>query len=171
MRGTRGRLEGRFASQPARAGRANQRNFEARTRSYQARKLHERTPMTEYHEPPEELDARSRDLHRALTSLKEEIEAVDWYGQRVARASNAELRSVLEHNRKEEIEHACMTLEWLRRECPEWDAALRTYLFQSGAIVEIEDRAGSDPKNDQKAAVTGPAGQGLGIGSLREVTS
>ena len=75
--------------------------------------------MTDYHEPPEELDARARDFHRALTSLKEEIEAVDWYAQRVARATSPELRHVLDHNRREEIEHACMTLEWLRREDPE----------------------------------------------------
>jgi hypothetical protein len=81
--------------------------------------------MTEYHEPAEELDARTRDLHRALASLKEEIEAVDWYAQRVARASSPELKQVLQHNLNEEIEHASMTLEWLRRECPEWDTTLR----------------------------------------------
>jgi ferritin-like protein len=128
--------------------------------------------MTEYHEPPEELDARARDLHRALTSLKEEIEAVDWYGQREVCAANAELRSVLGHNRKEEIEHACMTLEWLRRECPEWDSALRTYLFQTGAIVEIEERAEAGETKqagaDQRAGARSQA-HGLGVGSLREV--
>jgi ferritin-like protein len=123
--------------------------------------------MTEYHEPPEELEPRDRDLHRALTSLKEEIEAVDWYGQRVARASSPELRSVLAHNRKEEIEHACMTLEWLRRECPEWDAALRRYLFQSGSIVAIE----GSTANGQKAKGADPGGRGLAIGSLREAGS
>jgi ferritin-like protein len=125
--------------------------------------------MTEYHEPPEELDARDRDLHRALTSLKEEIEAVDWYGQRVARASSPELRSVLDHNRKEEIEHACMTLEWLRRECPEWDSALRTYLFQQGPIVEIEERAEGENKVEPSRAPGAPSARGLGVGSLREV--
>lgn len=127
--------------------------------------------MTEYHEPPEELSARDRDLHRALTSLKEEIEAVDWYGQRVSRASNPELRSVLAHNRDEEIEHACMTLEWLRRECPEWDSALRTYLFQKGPIVEIEEHAegGEGGKSGESSRAAGaPSARGLGVGSLRE---
>jgi ferritin-like protein len=120
--------------------------------------------MTEYHEPPEELDARARDFHRALTSLKEEIEAIDWYAQRVARATSPELRDVLDHNRREEIEHACMTLEWLRREDPEWDTALRTYLNRKGDIVQLEARdsdSGSEPDD---------SGVGLGIGSLREVT-
>jgi hypothetical protein len=119
--------------------------------------------MTEYHEPPEELDARARDFHRALTSLKEEIEAVDWYAQRVARATSPELRDVLDHNRREEIEHACMTLEWLRREDPEWDSALRTYLNRKGDIVQLEARdsdSGAEPDD---------SGVGLGIGSLREV--
>jgi ferritin-like protein len=139
--------------------------------------------MTEYHEPPEELDARSRDFHRALTSLKEEIEAVDWYGQRVACASSPELKRVLDHNRKEEIEHACMTLEWLRREAPEWDAALRTYLFQQGDIVAIESekegkeapparRKGASELEANGAARSsgaGAPGRGLGVGSLREV--
>jgi len=141
--------------------------------------------MSEYHEPAEELDARARDFHRALTSLKEEIEAVDWYGQRMQRAANAELQRVLDHNRKEEIEHACMTLEWLRREAPEWDAALRTYLFQTGDIVTIEARAkegkegkegkagkagkeGKEGKPSQSSGVVGN-GRGLGVGSLREV--
>jgi ferritin-like protein len=120
--------------------------------------------MTEYHEPPEELDARARDFHRALTSLKEEIEAVDWYAQRVARAASPELRRVLDHNRREEIEHACMTLEWLRREDPEWDSALRTYLNRKGDIVELESEAES-PSAGRRAD---DSGVGLGVGSLRE---
>ncbi|MDQ2642512.1 MAG: ferritin-like domain-containing protein [Myxococcota bacterium] len=120
--------------------------------------------MTDYHEPPEELDARARDFHRALTSLKEEIEAVDWYAQRVARATSPELRHVLDHNRREEIEHACMTLEWLRREDPEWDSALRTYLNQKGEIVELESREADEPASSDESGV------GLGIGSLRGVT-
>lgn len=147
--------------------------------------------MSEYHEPAEELDDRTRDFHRALTSLKEEIEAVDWYGQRVQRAADPELRRVLDHNRKEEIEHACMTLEWLRRRAPEWDEALRTYLFQQGDIVAIEhreeaheagvnsgcERPGSRARGAGGYSSTGRAngaagsdrGRGLGVGSLREV--
>jgi hypothetical protein len=94
--------------------------------------------MSDYHEPPEALSPEVRDAHRALASLKEEIEAVDWYHQRVALAGEPELEAVLAHNRDEEIEHACMTLEWLRRHMPGWDANLRTYLFTDGPITEVE---------------------------------
>jgi uncharacterized protein len=186
-------VPGRFASNAGHCTRARNSAGTAGLRGpipyVGARKLQPAAAMTEYHEPPEELDARARDFHRALTSLKEEIEAVDWYGQRAQCAANAELQRVLDHNRKEEIEHACMTLEWLRREAPEWDAALRTYLFQQGDIVSIEARAkeeeeegkfeggggeggkSSKPKdrgtNDR--ANSAEAGRGLGIGSLREV--
>jgi hypothetical protein len=114
--------------------------------------------MSDYHEPPEALPPEVRDAHRALTSLKEEIEAVDWYHQRVALCHDASLRDVLAHNRDEEIEHACMTLEWLRRSMPAWDEQLRTYLFKEGPI---EDESGDE---------AGPAGKGaadLGVGSLR----
>lgn len=94
--------------------------------------------MTDSNEPLEALPAAARDAHRALSSLKEEIEAVDWYHQRVALCSDPELRRVLEHNRNEEMEHAAMALEWLRRSMPEWDAALRTYLFSTAPITEVE---------------------------------
>jgi uncharacterized protein len=120
--------------------------------------------MSDYHEPQEELSEFVRDLHRALSSLKEEIEAVDWYTQRAARCSDPELKRVIEHNRDEEIEHACMTLEWLRRNTPAWDEALKTYLFKSGDIVALEEaETGSDPNSD--------GGRGLGVGSLREGTA
>jgi ferritin-like protein len=130
--------------------------------------------MTEYHEPQAELDDRVRDEHRALASLREEIEAVDWYTQRAARCADPELRSVIEHNRDEEIEHACMTLEWLRRSVPEWDQALRTYLFTSGAIVDVE-KAKEAAEHAASGAPAAPAssggessGRGLGVGSLLE---
>jgi uncharacterized protein len=127
--------------------------------------------MSDYHEPQDELDARVRDLHRALSSLKEEIEAVDWYTQRAAVCSDAELRRVIEHNRDEEIEHACMTLEWLRRTMPEWDDALRTYLFKTGDIVELEKVAeGKDggDANDSSSNPDDTHGSGLGVGSLKK---
>ncbi len=114
----------------------------------------------DYHEPFELLDESTRDHHRALTSLKEEIEAVDWYHQRVALASDATLARVLAHNRDEEIEHACMTLEWLRRAMPAWDAQLRKYLFSDDA--SISDAEGDD---DNRVAPAGP--RSLGIGSLK----
>ena len=72
-------------------------------------------------------------------SLQEELEAVDWYDQRVAAATDGALRAVLAHNRDEEKERAAMTLEWLRRNDPVWDRMLRTYLFTTSPITEIED--------------------------------
>ena len=71
--------------------------------------------MSQYHEPVEELDEKSRDIVRALISLKEEVEAVDWYNQRYVASKDPELKAILAHNRDEEIEHAVMTIEWLRR--------------------------------------------------------
>ncbi len=95
--------------------------------------------MSSYHEPVEELKAKDRDFSRALNSLKEEIEAVDWYQQRAATTTDEELRKIVEHNRDEEIEHAVMTLEWLRRNMPGWDEEMRTYLFTTKPITELED--------------------------------
>ena len=100
----------------------------------------------ELHEAPEDLSAETREMHRALVSLIEELEAVDWYGQRVDASSDDELRQVLVHNRDEEKEHACMTLEWIRRHDPKFDELLRRFLFRSEPIVEVEDgRSGGDP--------------------------
>ncbi len=94
-----------------------------------------------YHEPLEDLNEEVRDCTRALMSLKEEIEAIDWYNQRAAATKDDSLRVVLIHNRNEEIEHACMNLEWLRRNMDEWDEELKTYLFTEGPIDEIEEAA------------------------------
>ena len=90
------------------------------------------------HEPAEVLDDATIDRHRAITSLVEELEAVDWYDQRVKATSDPSLAAVLAHNRDEEKEHACMTLEWLRRHDPVLDAHLRTYLFTTDPITELE---------------------------------
>lgn len=94
--------------------------------------------MSDYHEAPETLSKSTKDVIRALRSLREEIEAVDWYHQRVDVAEDSELKAVLAHNRDEEIEHACMTLEWLRRNMPGWDEELQTYLFTDQKITELE---------------------------------
>ena len=88
-----------------------------------------------YHEKWDELSEHAKDVHRALESLKEEIEAVDWYHQRVEVARDQELRAVLAHNRDEEIEHAAMMLEWLRRNMGAWDDELREYLFTDKPIA------------------------------------
>jgi uncharacterized protein len=88
------------------------------------------------HEDAGELSRETRELHRGLASLIEELEAIDWYQQRIDATCDAELRAVLAHNRNEEIEHACMTLEWVRRRSEGFDQQLRRFLFQRGAIVE-----------------------------------
>jgi len=110
-----------------------------------------------YHEPIEALDAAVIDRHRAISSIMEELEAVDWYDQRVAATDDPELAAVLAHNRDEEKEHAAMTIEWLRRNDPVFDRHLRTYLFTEGSITEIEHEA--------EHGSGGGAGSGeLGIG-------
>jgi ferritin-like protein len=117
--------------------------------------------MSDYQESWEALPAEVRDVHRALTSLCEEVEAVDWYHQRVALCSDPELKAILAHNRDEEIEHACMAIEWLRRSMPAWDENLRTYLFKDAPVTEIEDEATA---GDSAALVA----RDLGIGKPRE---
>jgi ferritin-like protein len=90
------------------------------------------------HEPREQLDEATVDYHRAMTSLYEEFEAIDWYNQRVAAASDADLAAILAHNRDEEKEHAAMLLEWLRRQDPVLDKNLRKYLFTRLPITDVE---------------------------------
>lgn len=87
-----------------------------------------------YHEPIDELSAETRDMHRAITSLMEELEAVDWYNQRVDACKDAELAAILRHNRDEEKEHAAMVLEWIRRKDPTFDKELRDYLFTDKSL-------------------------------------
>ncbi|MCA1789277.1 MAG: ferritin [Thioalkalivibrio sp.] len=82
-----------------------------------------------YHEPIEELSDESREMHRAIVSLMEELEAVDWYQQRVDACKDPELKAILAHNRDEEIEHAAMVLEWIRRKNKVFDKELRENLF------------------------------------------
>lgn len=111
-----------------------------------------------YHEPVEYLDEKAKNITRALSSLKEEVEAVDWYNQRVVSSNDEELKQIMAHNRDEEIEHACMTLEWLRRNMAGWDEELRTYLFTEGSILEAEENAEQNTDNPEK---------GLNIGNLK----
>lgn len=119
--------------------------------------------MSQYHEPVELMDEKALDLTRALTSLKEEVEAVDWYNQRISASSCPELKAILAHNRDEEIEHAVMVLEWLRRNMGAWDEEMKTYLFKEGDIAHLEDEAMSgegsgEAKEDNSS---------LGIGDLK----
>src|SRR6185437_3390827 len=115
----------------------------------------------EYHESLEVLRPETKDHHRAIVSIMEELEAIDWYDQRVEAAHDDELRHILAHNRDEEKEHAAMTLEWLRRHDAKLDEHLRTYLFTDVPIIEVEARA-------EAAGPTEPRDEGsLGIGSLK----
>lgn len=88
-----------------------------------------------YHEAIDELSEQTRDMHRAIISLMEELEAVDWYNQRVDACKDDELRAILAHNRDEEKEHAAMVLEWIRRKDPAFDKELKDFLFTSKAIA------------------------------------
>jgi uncharacterized protein len=125
-----------------------------------------------YHEPADLLPEATKDFHRAIESLMEELEAVDWYQQRADATKEESLRAVLLHNRNEELEHAMMTLEWLRRRDAKIDEVTRTYLFAEGEITEIEEA-----KKAAKAATGGEGATGggsassasLGIGSLRSL--
>ena len=113
------------------------------------------------HEPEDRLSPETIARHRAITSIQEELEAVDWYDQRVNATSDPGLAAVLAHNRDEEKEHAAMTLEWLRRRDPVLDQHLRTYLFTSEPVTEVEHEA-------MAAGSWEDAGEGsLGIGGLR----
>ena len=87
-----------------------------------------------FHEDPNDLSDETKDMHRAIVSLMEELEAVDWYNQRVYACKDPALKKILAHNRDEEKEHAAMTLEWIRRQDPKFDEELKDYLFSEGEI-------------------------------------
>jgi ferritin-like protein len=98
------------------------------------------------HEPIEKLKPETVNIHRAIVSLKEELEAIDWYRQRADACSDLQLRAILEHNMNEEIEHASMALEWIRRNVPKFNEALKTYLFTTENVVDIEKAADAGEK-------------------------
>lgn len=116
------------------------------------------------HEDEAKLSPATIDRHRAIVSLMEELEAVDWYDQRVDAAGDDELRAILAHNRDEEKEHAMMVLEWLRRHDATFDEMIRTYLLKSGNIIGHEEAATGDQGGGTSAV--GSNGS-LGIGSLK----
>jgi hypothetical protein len=115
-----------------------------------------------YHE--ENLSDKAKDMHRAIVSLKEELEAVDWYNQRADVSPDAELKEILLHNRNEEIEHASMLLEWLRRNETAFDEELKTYLFTTLPVTQVEEAEAAGEEEDSSSA----AGASLGIGSLKK---
>jgi hypothetical protein len=116
-----------------------------------------------YHESLDVLKPETLDRHRAINSLMEELEAIDWYDQRVDATSDTDLAAILMHNRDEEKEHAAMVLEWLRRHDAKLDEHLRNYLFTEQSVIEreheLEDQGGGSP--------VASADGSLGIGSLR----
>jgi ferritin-like protein len=121
------------------------------------------------HEEANKLGPEVVDQHRAIVSLMEELEAIDWYNQRAKATSNPELRAILEHNRDEEKEHAAMALEWLRRSDPKLSQHLKTFLFSKGPITGIE--ATIDEADGEAESASSAGGDGsLGIGSLRSTT-
>jgi ferritin-like protein len=119
------------------------------------------------HESKEALSEQGLEMHRAIASLIEELEAVDWYQQRADACSDPELEAILRHHRAEEIEHAVMNLEWIRRRDSRLDEMLRTYLFTRAPLTEIEAAA----KESGEHVVSGDANASLGIGSLRSIGS
>ena len=130
----------------------------------------------QWHESSDQLTEATKNMTRAINSLKEELEAIDWYQQRVDASSDEALKRILAHNRDEEKEHAAMVLEWIRRHDPKFDEVLRTYLFTDGQeITMIEEKA-------QAASVGGGVSESPGqqndgreqpiftVGSLRRTT-
>lgn len=115
--------------------------------------------MQDYHQPYEELNQQDRSYVYALNSLKEEIEAIDWYNQRAAVSKDKTIKEIMEHNRDEEIEHAVMLIEWLRRNMAGWDEQLRKYLFTKASLIEVEE-ANSEDNNSEKGD--------LGLRKLRD---
>lgn len=91
------------------------------------------------HAPRERLTAKTLNMHHAIVSLIEEMEAVDWYRQRADDCEDAELKEVLLHNMREEMEHAAMVLEWLRRNDETFAAMLKEYLYREGEIAHVDD--------------------------------
>jgi ferritin-like protein len=118
-----------------------------------------------FHEAESALTPKTRDMHRAIVSLMEELEAIDWYQQRIEAAGDDELKKILRHNRDEEKEHAAMVLEWIRRRDPSFDEFLRTFLFTEGPIAALEP--GAPTGNGRGGAAGGASRPSATVGSLR----
>ncbi|HEY7139130.1 MAG TPA: ferritin-like domain-containing protein [Methylomirabilota bacterium] len=117
-----------------------------------------------FHEAEDRLAPATRDMHRAIVSLMEELEAIDWYQQRIEAAGDGELQDVLRHNRDEEKEHAAMVLEWIRRRDPGFDEVLRTFLFTERPITALEP---TSPTGNDRRHGGGSKEPAVTVGSLR----
>lgn len=118
------------------------------------------------HEDPAKLSPETQDRHRAIISLMEEFEAVDWYRQRADACEDPALKAILLHNMEEEMEHAAMVLEWLRRQMPELDKNLREYLFTTGDITHLEE----ENTGKAESGTARPAGEAQPAASPRRFT-
>lgn len=118
-----------------------------------------------YHEPEDKLTPEAIDYHRIIKSVIEELEAVDWYNQRAVATDDPDVEAIVAHNRDEEIEHACMGLEWLRRNSEVWDEMLRTFLFKDAKITEIEEDEMAEGEKEANPASNSKGS--LGLGSMR----
>ena len=116
------------------------------------------------HAPRERLSRHTLRLHHAIVSVMEEIEAADWYRQRADDTEDETLKEILLHNMREEMEHASMLLEWIRRNDADFARHMKTYLFTEKPILEIEDEATAA----KAAAKPGRPGAGFTVGRLRE---
>ncbi|MGA9575878.1 MAG: encapsulin-associated ferritin-like protein [Lysobacterales bacterium] len=113
-----------------------------------------------FHEDKRDLSKETRNTHRALVSLQEELEAVDWYRQRADACDDSQLRAILLHNMREEMEHASMLIEWLRRNNQHFNEHLRTYLFTSDPVTELEKESTDENAN--------AGSEGRASGTLKE---
>lgn len=127
---------------------------------------------TEYHEPRDALSPKIIDIKRAIDSMQEELEAVDWYRQRAAATQDPSLRAILDHHQREEVEHFAMLLEWVRRNDRDFDDQLREYLFSEGDIAAAEEDAnGGGGAEGQEGGEGAPAerqSRRRTIGGLKE---
>jgi uncharacterized protein len=119
-----------------------------------------------FHESADVLQPGTKDRHRAIVSLMEELEAVDWYDQRIDAADDEDLKGILRHNRDEEKEHASMLLEWLRRKDEAWDKFLRIYLFSDGPITDLAEAVEEGGGGEGGPAPSGGRSSSLGLGAL-----
>lgn len=127
------------------------------------------------HAPRDRLKRKTLTLHHAIVSLMEELEATDWYQQRADDCEDEALREILLHNMREEMEHACMVLEWMRRNSDDWDSMMRTYLFTEAPITEIEEDETGDVDEIVEGGggadgggSSGPRTTGFTIGTLKK---
>lgn len=120
------------------------------------------------HAPRERLTRETLHSHHAIVSIKEELDAVDWYRQRAEDCDDPELKEILLHNMREEIEHACMALEWLRRTDADWAGMLETYLFTQVPVTAVEEEATGEA-GEAEGGGNEAAGQTYTVGPMKGV--